>query len=237
MADEALTNKEESREATGFAIRLLLIPLITGAIISRTLTDPVLSFTLQNNPDAFAMTDRQKIEGAQKVHIEESRVRMDMAIGRSPPIDDVEMLQHLREFALEVQEEERKHNESNLMTLVSDSISAMVLFTLLARDSDGRSALFNTIGRLFEGLSDIAKAVLIILVADTLLGYHSEEGWTGLIDLVLGHYGIEVEEQNIVVFIGLIPIAIDVLFKYWIFIGLNKISPGAVVTIKQIDRH
>jgi len=25
---------------------------------------------------------------------------------------------------------------------------------------------------------------MIILIADTLLGYHSEEGWTGLIELV-----------------------------------------------------
>ena len=32
-------------------------------------------------------------------------------------------------------------------------------------------------------------------------------------------------------------IAIDVAFKYWIFKGLNKISPGAVVTIKALDRH
>jgi CemA family len=67
--------------------------------------------------------------------------------------------------------------------------------------------------------------------------FTTSPGWTGLIDLVLGHYGIEVEEENIVLFVGIIPIAIDVLFKYWIFIGLNRISPGAVVTIKQLDRH
>jgi hypothetical protein len=48
---------------------------------------------------------------------------------------------------------------------------------------------------------------------------------------------VEVEEEDIVLFVGIIPIAIDVAFKYWIFVGLNKISPGAVVTIKQIDRH
>lgn len=62
------------------------------------------------------------------------------------------------------------------MTLVSDSISAMVFFVMFVRDNTGRAAIFNTIGRLFEGLSDIAKAVMIILAADTLLGYHSEEG-------------------------------------------------------------
>lgn len=47
MADEALTNKEESREALSFVARLVVIPLITGALISRAITDPVLSFSLQ----------------------------------------------------------------------------------------------------------------------------------------------------------------------------------------------
>jgi hypothetical protein len=244
----------------------------------------------------------------------------------------------------QVLEEERHHNEHGMETLVCDSVSAAVAAVLIARDAEGRAAFANTFGRLFEGLSDIAKAVLIILIADTLLGwvgalaggrraatplaaertkrrlaptaaaadapaappppprrpaarrsYHSEEGWTGLIDVVLGHYGIEVQEKDIVLFVGIIPIAIDVAFKvrgpgrrvsgasaawrglrgrarrpvrgsrllcralsrsagafftvsgpaaasspetqYWIFIGLNKISPGAVVTIKQLDRH
>lgn len=77
---------------------------------------------------------------------------------------------------LQFQEEEREKNEASLMTLISDSISAMVFFIMFVRDNDARQALFSTIGRLFEGLSDIAKAVMIILVADTLLGYHSEEG-------------------------------------------------------------
>jgi hypothetical protein len=47
MADEALTNKEESREALSFVARLVVIPLITGAIISKAIADPVLSFSLQ----------------------------------------------------------------------------------------------------------------------------------------------------------------------------------------------
>ncbi len=46
---------------------------------------------------------------------------------------------------------------------------------MLLQRTDGRTALFSTISRLFEGLSDIAKAVMIILIADTMLGYHSEE--------------------------------------------------------------
>ena len=57
---------------------------------------------LQESPDAFAITGRQKIEGAHAVHMEESRIKMLMAIGQAPPLNDDEMLQHLREYALEV---------------------------------------------------------------------------------------------------------------------------------------
>jgi hypothetical protein len=37
--------------------------------------------------------------------MEEARVKMLMAIGQAPPLNDDDMLQHLREFALEVRSE------------------------------------------------------------------------------------------------------------------------------------
>lgn len=237
LTGEALANKEESQTAVRYLGRLIGIPLVIGFVISRALADPILNYTLKNNPDAFALSDLQKVEGAQEVHVEEARLRMDMAIGRAPPMGERQIFEHLAEFASEVQEEERHHNEVILINAVSDSITSLALFAIFSQSTRGRDALFNTLSRLFYGLSDIAKAVGIILVADTLLGYHSEEGWHGLIELVLGHYGIEPSEQGVVIFVGTVPVIIDVFFKYWIFIGLNRISPGAVVTIKQVDRH
>ncbi|KAG2492721.1 hypothetical protein HYH03_009134 [Edaphochlamys debaryana] len=237
ITGEALVNKEESQLAIRYVARLIGIPLVTGFVISRALADPILNFSLRNNPDAFELSDLQKVEGAEAVHIEETRLRLDMAIGRAPPMNELQMFEHLAEFAAEVQEEERHHNETILINAVSDSISALTFAGILSQPTRGREAVSNTLQRLFYGLSDIAKAVGIILVADTLLGYHSEEGWHGLIELVLGHYGIEPSEQGVVIFVGVVPVVIDVFFKYWIFIGLNRISPGAVVTIKQVDRH
>lgn len=37
-----------------------------------------------------------------QVHIEEARVRFDMAIGKLPPLSEEQILEHLREFAEEV---------------------------------------------------------------------------------------------------------------------------------------
>ncbi|EFJ52816.1 hypothetical protein VOLCADRAFT_86170 [Volvox carteri f. nagariensis] len=237
LTGEALVNKEESQLAVRYVARLIGIPLVTGFVVSRALADPILNFSLRNNPDAFELSEIQKYEGAKAVHVEETRLRLDMAIGRLPPMTELQMFEHLAEFAAEVQEEERHHNETILINAVSDSISFLTFVGILSQPTRSRDAMYNTMARLFYGLSDIAKAVMIILVADTLLGYHSEEGWHGLIELVLGHYGVEPSEEGVVIFVGIVPVVIDVLFKYWIFIGLNRISPGAVVTIKQVDRH
>jgi len=57
---------------------------------------------LQNNPNAFALSEHQKLEGAQALHMEETRAKMMMAIGQIPPLNEAGMLEHLHEFALEV---------------------------------------------------------------------------------------------------------------------------------------
>jgi hypothetical protein len=68
----------------------------------------------------------------------------------------------LRREALRLAEEFRGHNRVALLNLLSDSATALTGFALLLRGSEGRGALFRTIGRLFSGFSDTAKAFLII---------------------------------------------------------------------------
>lgn len=68
--------------------------------------------------------------------------------------------------AQEFQEENRK----SLLNLVSDSITASLILIILATASDNRRNLMQTVGRVFGGLSDTAKAFLIIASTDILLG-------------------------------------------------------------------
>jgi len=85
--------------------------------------------------------------------------------------------------------------------------------------------------------ADTAKAFLIILVTDTLLGYHSEEGWTAGLTLLSHHYGWHAHKEGLQLFVATVPVLLDSMFKYWIFVGLNKIDPAAAVTLRQMDRH
>ena len=52
-----------------------------------------------------------QIEGARKVHTEELRLTMDVAIGRAPPLTDGQMQGRLRHEAHELLAEFREHNK------------------------------------------------------------------------------------------------------------------------------
>lgn len=175
------------------AATLLIAPLVTGWVLSSIIANPIFTAITSWNPHAFEISEKQKIEGAKDIHKAEMRMRMDAAIGRAPPLSYSELQAQLRREAHELVEEAQEKNKHNVLNAVSDSITAFVGFGLLLKDSEGRAILFRTFGRLFGGLSDTAKAFMIIASTDILLGYHSEEGWTAAIRLITAHYGSEVE--------------------------------------------
>ena len=71
----------------------------------------------------------------------------------------------------ELVHEFREDNKQALLNVISDSITGILLFVILASNHEGRDVLFRTVGRVFGGLSDTAKAFLIIASTDILLGW------------------------------------------------------------------
>ena len=67
---------------------LIGVPLLVGYTLSRLLADPFFEVVLAYNPNAFALSDKTKVEGAKEVHRHEMRLRMDAALGRAPPLTE-----------------------------------------------------------------------------------------------------------------------------------------------------
>ena len=102
-------------------------------------------------------------------------------------------MQHqLQERAHEFEHEKREEIRVGLVNIISDSVTISVFLVTLAAHGEGRTALVNTIGRISQGMSQTGKAFILILAADVLMGYHSEEGWTAGIELLSEHYMVEV---------------------------------------------
>ena len=70
---------------------LVAIPVIVGFITSVVLAEPFLEVARHYNHEAFALSDREKVEGAKMVRHHELRLQMDSAIGRMPRLSEAEM--------------------------------------------------------------------------------------------------------------------------------------------------
>lgn len=87
-----------------------------------------------------------------------------------------------------------------------------------------RVALMKLTGqRIFTNISDTGKAFIIILLTDIFLGYHSENGWETIVELFLDHYGLEVEQHSIYIFVSTVPVTIDAVFKLWVSSGRHAL--------------
>lgn len=89
--------------------------------------------------------------------------------------------------------------------------------------------------QLIYGLSDSAKAFIIILFTDIFVGFHSPHGWEVLLEGVSKHFGLPASRDFVFLFIATFPVILDTIFKYWIFRYLNRVSPSAVATYKNMN--
>jgi hypothetical protein len=103
------------------------------------------------------------------------------------------MQHHLVHYAHEYKEEKRDEKRIGRMHLVSDTISFFTAVIALKTRREGFILVRNFTGRISKGLSQTAKAFMLILIADILMGYHSEEAWTSSIELITEHYSLEPE--------------------------------------------
>lgn len=46
--------------------------------------------------------------------------------------------------------------------------------------------------------------------------YHSESGWQTLLEIIVEHYGIDVDQAAITIFVCLIPVILDACVKLWV---------------------
>jgi hypothetical protein len=97
------------------------------------------------------------------------------------------------------------------------------------------SVLKSFVNELIYGLSDTAKAFLIILFTDIFVGFHSTHGWEVLLENGLRHFGLPENRDFIFLFIASFPVILDTVFKYWIFRYLNQVSPSAVATYRNMN--
>ncbi|XVF19142.1 hypothetical protein REPUB_Repub11eG0083500 [Reevesia pubescens] len=223
-----------------FLAALLLIPLALDFVVHDYVLMPFLDRYVKTVPLAAEMLDlrrNQKLEMVKQLKVEKARFQFEVEIGKSPPLSDEELWWELRHKALELRDECRLENRKAFANIWSDMVFGISLFLLLQLNQS-KVALLKFAGyKIISNISDTGKAFLIILITDIFLGYHSESGWQTLLEIIVEHYGLQVDQSAITIFVCLIPVVIDACVKLWLFKFLPRLSPKVANIFREMKRH
>lgn len=122
-----------------------------------------------------------------------------------------------------------------ISNIFANSLAAIAFITLIIRGKRQLSTVKQFLGEVTYGLSDSAKAFMLILFTDMFVGFHSAYGWEVILKGTLGHFGLPENRQFISLFIATVPVILDAIGKYWIFRYLNRMSPSSVATYREMN--
>ncbi|KAJ8477598.1 hypothetical protein OPV22_021325 [Ensete ventricosum] len=229
-----------STSSAKFVALLILVPWALDFVVHDFVLMPFLDRYVKTVPLAAEMLDlrrQQKLEMIKTLKLERARLRLEVEIGKSPPLSDEDVWLELRHKAIDLRDEWRLENRKAFANIWSDMVYGITLFILIYFNQDKVALLKFTGYKLLNNISDTGKAFLIILITDIFLGYHSESGWQALIEIILEHYGLEVDKAAITIFVCSVPVVIDACVKLWLFRFLPRLSPNVSNIFREMKRH
>ncbi|KAK7247641.1 hypothetical protein RIF29_42529 [Crotalaria pallida] len=229
-----------SSNSAKFLAVLIIIPWAMDFLVHDYILMPFLDRYVKTVPLAAQMLDvrrYQKLEIVEELRTERGRFELEVEIGKSPPLSDDEIWWELRHKALELRDEWRLENRRAFANIWSDTVYGISLFILLYFNKSQVALLKFTGYKIINNISDTGKAFLIILITDIFLGYHSESGWQTLLEIIVDHYGLDIDHSAITVFICLVPVIIDACVKLWLFKFLPRLSPRVSNIFREMKRH
>lgn len=218
-----------------FILVLIIVPILTQQLSKAFLITPLMDrFIPTQNKIMFINQDLQK-EALEELERFQRKLEFQIFIGGIPEISPVEKKEKIKEKAHEIAEEYGRHSNDAIENIIADSLSIIAFALVLVNSKTNLIILKSFFDDIAYGLSDSAKAFIIILFTDVFVGFHSTHGWEIIIERGFEHLGLGANRDFTFLFIATFPVILDSIIKYWIFRYLNRISPSAVATYKNMN--
>ncbi|KAK3282070.1 hypothetical protein CYMTET_10175 [Cymbomonas tetramitiformis] len=227
-----------SNRSSQFVARLVLSFVVAPIAISSICRVTIINPVLQTKWDAgwFDLTTSQQEAVADRVERVRQRIEYTSLMGRAPTLSGEEFLDQLRQEGQRLEQTEMQHNKTSLSNALSDSLCGAIVAGTLITNRRRVNLVRTWLGDWCLDLPSSTQAFALLLVTDILVGYHSSEGWITVVDNILGHYGVHPDESFTSIFVAVVPVSLDVVFKYWVFNSLRKLSPSTQIILEQIDK-
>lgn len=237
--EKVLKKFRQSRNKTAISVRFLLIliivPLFTHQFSKTFLITPLVERYFSNHEQIVFINRNLEEEAFMELHRYEESLHFQTLVGLAPPRTPEQVEQELQQRAGELAEEYRYRGIDSISNIFADIFSLLAFSIIIFVSKKEILIVKSFLDEVVYGLSDSAKAFLIILVTDMFVGYHSPHGWEVILESVSRHLGLPENRDFNFLFIATFPVILDTVLKYWIFRYLNRISPSSVATYKNMN--
>ncbi|MBC6473574.1 MAG: proton extrusion protein PcxA [Hormoscilla sp. GM102CHS1] len=218
-----------------FILLAILIPLLTQQICHNFLVGPVVDRFKEQESFATFINEEMEEEAFMDLEKFEEKIKFEILTGQLPKLSESEIEAELQHKVEEIEVEYRDRSANAIENIFSDIFSFVAFGLVIWTSKREITVLKSFMDDLIYGLSDSAKAFIIILFTDMFVGFHSAHGWEVILEGISRHLGLPESRNFIFLFIATFPVILDTIFKYWIFRYLNRISPSAVATYKEMN--
>ncbi len=238
--EQVVKKFRKSRNKTAISIRFLLIliivPLLTHQASKSLIITPLVQkyFTNHEQEVLFINHDMEE-EAFMELHRYEEQLHFRSMIGTMPNISKEEEEKAIKLKAEELSEEFQGRGVNAIGNVFADFFSLLAFAGIIFFCKREIQVIKSFLDEIAYGLSDSAKAFLIILLTDMFVGYHSPHGWEIILEGIARHLGLPENREFNFLFIATFPVILDTVLKYWIFRYLNRISPSSVATYKNMN--
>ncbi len=237
--EQVLKKFRRSRNKTAVSIRFLLIliivPLLAHQLSKTFIVSPFVKQYFSNHQDILFINKDLEEEAFVEFHRYQEKLEFKSLIGLSPPLTGEEMKEKLHDKAYEIAESYRYQGVDAIGNVFADLFSLAAFAGVIFFCKREILIIKSFLDEIIYGLSDSAKAFLIILLTDMFVGYHSPHGWEIILEGISHHLGLPENRDFNFLFIATFPVILDTVLKYWIFRYLNRISPSSVATYKNMN--
>ncbi|MEH2257886.1 proton extrusion protein PcxA [Nostoc sp.] len=221
--------------ALRFLIVIIIVPLLTQYLSKEFLVTPILERVRGDNITKIFINSDMEKEALHELHNFQEELRFEYFINQAPPLSSELTQEKIKSKAIEISEEFSRKSNSSISNALADLISLFSFSLVVAMSKREIVILKSFMDTIVSGLSDSAKAFLIILFTDIFVGFHSPDGWEVLLAGLAEHLGLPTSRNVIFLFIATFPVILNTIFKYWIFRYLSRLSPSALATLKEMD--
>ncbi|WP_017293479.1 proton extrusion protein PcxA [Geminocystis herdmanii] len=218
-----------------FLLLLIIVPLLVHNLSKITLGKIFVDPYFTKNEQIIFINQDLEEEALIELKTFEEHLNLKSLMGLSPNLSSEEKEDKMKEKAKEIADNYRNESSNAVKNIFADLLSFSAFVIILVLSKREIAILKSFIDETVYGLSDSAKAFLIILFTDMFVGFHSPHGWEVILESVARHFGLPENRDFNFLFIATFPVILDTVLKYWIFRYLNRISPSAVATYKNMN--